>query len=163
MVQSPASSSRRAARETALRALYTLSVGRSPAGDDVIEETIVAQSLEPEAAAFARSLIDSVQRALSELDHEIARHAIGYPPERQTVVDRTILRIATSEVLTGVSGAPYGVIANEAVELAKKYSTPEAAKFINGVLGALIRTAGAEAEAPPADDPPSPIEEAAHV
>ena len=129
---------RRTARETALRVLYMLEVGR-PSLEEALEETIAANELDESGATFVRELVHGSQEHHHAIDVAILRHAIGYPPERQTVVDRNILRIALTELLFPVEGTPAGVIANEAVELAKKYSTPEAAKFVNGILGTAIR------------------------
>ena len=134
----PTASQRRAARETALRVLYMLEVGR-PSLEEALEETIAANDLDESGAAFVRELVRGSQEHRRSIDVAILRHAIGYPPERQTVVDRNILRIALTELLFSVGDTPAGVIANEAVELAKKYSTPEAAKFVNGILGTAIR------------------------
>jgi N utilization substance protein B len=54
-------------------------------------------------------------------------------------VDRNILRLAAAEILFAASDAPPGAVVNEAVELAKKYSTGESGRFVNGVLGSLVR------------------------
>ena len=132
------SASRRAARETTLRVLYTLELAHSPV-DEVLAETIAANELNDDASAYAMALVQNIQERLPSLDVAILRHAIGYPPDKQTVVDRNILRLALAELLFPVAETPSGVIANEAVELAKKYSTPEAARFINGILGTAIR------------------------
>ncbi|MFY7953696.1 MAG: transcription antitermination factor NusB [Armatimonadaceae bacterium] len=131
------SSSRRAARECALRILYTLEVGRS-LRDDVVRETVDAAGLEPEAAQFAQALALAVDQNRDPIDAIIARHAHGYPPERQTVVDRTLLRMAIAENESPFSDASPAVIVTEAVEMAKKYSTPEASRFIHGVLGGAL-------------------------
>jgi transcription antitermination protein NusB len=138
MAKTPSPSSRRAARETALRILYMMEVGKTPR-DVAQQETVAANKLEEDAAEFSCFLVDGTLSHQDAADVAIAQHATHYPLDRQTIVDRNILRIAASEILFGLSGAPHGVIANEAVELAKKYSTPEAAKFINGVIGGLIR------------------------
>lgn len=129
---------RRTARETALRVLYMLEVGR-PSLEEALEETIAANELDADGATFVRDLVNGSQEHKRSLDVAILRHAVGYPPERQTVVDRNILRIALTELLFPIDATPAGVVANEAVELAKKYSTPEAAKFVNGILGTAIR------------------------
>jgi len=130
-------SSRRAARECALRILYTLEVGRS-LRDDVVRETVDAAGLEAEAARFAEALALAVDENRDPIDYVIARHAHGYPPERQTVVDRTLLRMAIAESQSSFSDASPAVIVTEAVEMAKKYSTPEASRFIHGVLGGAL-------------------------
>jgi N utilization substance protein B len=149
MAKTPSPSSRRAARETALRILYMMEVGKTPR-DLAQQETVAANKLEDEAAEFSCFLVDGTLAHQDEADVAIAQHATHYPLDRQTVVDRNILRIAACEILFGLSNAPHGVIANEAVELAKKYSTPEAAKFINGVIGGLIRAQEESPTAPPA-------------
>ncbi|MCX6367182.1 MAG: transcription antitermination factor NusB [Armatimonadetes bacterium] len=138
MAKTPSPSSRRAARETALRILYMMEVGKTPR-DIAQQETVEANKLDEEAAEFSCLLVDGTLSHQDDADIAIAQHATHYPLDRQTIVDRNILRIAATEILFDLSGAPYGVVANEAVELAKKYSTPEAAKFINGVIGGLIR------------------------
>lgn len=154
MAKTPSPSSRRAARETALRILYMMEVGKTPR-DIAQQETVAANKLEEEAAEFSCLLVDGTLAHQDATDLAIAQHSTHYPLNQQTIVDRNILRIAATEILFGLSGAPAGVVANEAVELAKKYSTSEAAKFINGVIGGLIR-ATEEKNAP---EEPSLLEE----
>jgi N utilization substance protein B len=137
MPRTQPTSSRRAARECALRILYSLDVGRS-LRDDVVRETIEAAGLEPDAADFAQRLALAVDDNRDAIDEVIFRHAHGYPPERQTVVDRTLLRLAIAESQSPFSDASPAVIVTEAVEMAKKYSTPEASRFIHGVLGGAL-------------------------
>lgn len=150
MAKTPSPTSRRAARETALRTLYTLEVGRA-LYDSVVEESIAANNLDEDAAGFARSLIQAATANRAFLDQTIGRYAIGYPPAKQTVVDRNILRLALAELTSSLSDATPAIVISEAVELAKKYSTPEAARFVNGVLGAATR--------PQAPETPSETEE----
>jgi transcription antitermination protein NusB len=136
-LQKPSTNSRRAAREVALRVLYTHEVGHGPIAE-ILEETIAVHTLEEPIADFARILVEGTYAHLKELDTQIVAHATGYPLERQTVVDRSILRLASAEILFSLSDAPIPVVINEAIELAKKYSTDEAVKFINGVLGGIL-------------------------
>jgi transcription antitermination protein NusB len=132
------SSTRRAARETALRVLYMVEVGKMPL-DEALDETIAANELDDTGNDYVHKLVGATVKRQESLDALLRQHATGFPPERQQVVDRAILRLSVAELTDESSETPAGVIANEAVELAKKYSTPEAAKFINGVLGAIIR------------------------
>jgi transcription antitermination protein NusB len=132
------SSTRRAARETALRILYMVEVGRVPLAE-ALDETIAANELDEAGAGYVRGVVEKTLTGQKALDEKIREHAIGYPPERQEIVDRNILRLSVAELTDETSETPAGVVANEAVELAKKYSTLKAAKFINGVLGAIIR------------------------
>jgi N utilization substance protein B len=133
-----ATSSRRVAREMALRILYTVDVGKQPV-DEVVSETLEANDLDERAAAFTRALVAGTLRNRKEIDAELDRLAVGFPTVRQTAVDRNILRLAAAEILFGVSDAPPGAVVNEAVELAKKYSTADSGRFVNGVLGTLVR------------------------
>jgi N utilization substance protein B len=135
-----ANSSRRAGREVALRVLYTVDIGKQPV-EEVLNETIAAndERLDDRTTEFARSLVVGTLRARAEIDTELDRVAVGFPTVRQTAVDRNILRLAAAEILFHVSDAPPGAVVNEAVELAKKYSTNESGRFVNGVLGALVR------------------------
>jgi N utilization substance protein B len=133
-----ATSSRRVAREMALRVLYTVDVGKQPV-DEVLNETLEANELDERAAAFTRALVAGTLRSRVEIDADLDRLAVGFPTVRQTAVDRNILRLAAAEILFGVSDAPPGAVVNEAVELAKKYSTADSGRFVNGVLGGLVR------------------------
>lgn len=148
-------SSRRAAREAALRVLYTIDVGKQPV-DEVIAETAEANDLDEAGRGFMDALVRGTLRTRTEIDAEIDRLAVGFPTERQTAVDRNILRLAAAEILFRVSDAPPGAVVNEAVELAKKYSTAESGRFVNGVLGSLVREVearrGVESAAPATDD-----------
>jgi N utilization substance protein B len=156
-----ASSGRRVARETALRVLYTIDVGRQPV-EEVLTETVAAHELDEAGAAFVRSLVTSVLDNRRELDKAIDRVAVGFPTIRQTAVDRNILRLATSEILHPSPDTPAGVVVNEAVELAKKYSTAESGKFVNGVLGALVRESTPTTPTQP-DREPAPLPEELQV
>jgi N utilization substance protein B len=122
----------------ALRVLYTVDVGKQPV-DDVLNETLEANELDERAAAFTRALVAGTLRSRAEIDADLDRLAVGFPTVRQTAVDRNILRLAAAEILFGVSDAPPGAVVNEAVELAKKYSTADSGRFVNGVLGTLVR------------------------
>lgn len=91
-----------------------------------------------EAKHYARLLVSGVREELEELDGHIARLAQGWALDRQPAVDRNILRIAIYEI-SHVDFVPDIVAVDEAVELAKKYSTAESGKFVNGVLAGYLR------------------------
>ena len=129
--------SRRAARETVLRILYMVEVGR-PVLDDAMQETIAAHKLDQNAADFVEALVREVLANKLELDATITRHASEYKAKDLTVVDRNILRMAISEVRSDLSDATQATVAVEAMELARKYSAEEATKFIHGVLGSVF-------------------------
>lgn len=107
---------RRAAREIALRTLYTVDVGHQPV-DDVLEETLAANALDEKATEFCKSLVAGTVKSKIEIDATLDRLATGFPTVRQTAVDRNILRLAAAEILFRVSDAPPGAVVNEAVEL----------------------------------------------
>jgi N utilization substance protein B len=161
-VMTKATTTRRVARETALRVLYTIDVGKQPV-EEVLKETLEANELDEKGVEFARLLVDGTLRSQKEIDSQLDRIAVGFPTIRQTAVDRNILRLAAAEILFRVSDAPLGAVVNEAVELAKKYSTGESGRFVNGVLGTLVREVEArpgeaasagDAEATATDDNP---------
>ena len=123
------SGSRREARERALELLYEayakcLSIG------DVLGGLV----LPPDP--YAVSLVEGVEARGDELDELITRFAKGWTLDRMPVLDRTVLRLAVYELIAG-SDPPVGVVISEAVELAKRYSTDDSGRFINGVLSAV--------------------------
>lgn len=126
---SDAIGSRREARERALGLLYEADAkGESPA------EVVDAQELEPDA--FAADIVRGVGEHLAETDALITRFAKGWTIERMPVIDRTLLRMAIFE-LAHRPDVPTGAIISEAVELAKRYSTDDSGRFVNGMLGRI--------------------------
>ena len=89
---------------------------------------------------FAQELAKGVWEHQTTLDKTISDHAVGWTVRRMAVVDRNILRIGCYELLHS-SGLPPRIAINEAVEMAKKYGSPDSAKYINGVLGTVARQA----------------------
>jgi transcription antitermination protein NusB len=123
--------SRREARETALGLLYEADVrGESPT------ETLARQVVPP--MAYAGTLVEGVAEHGDEIDALLRAAAHDWTLERMAVVDRAVLRLATYE-LAHRPDVPTGAVVDEAVELAKQYSTEDSGRFVNGVLGALSR------------------------
>jgi transcription antitermination factor NusB len=87
-------------------------------------------------APFATQLVLDVSQNRNQLDTAIGETAVGWRLERLVAVDRNILRIGACELLIRRE-LPAAVIINEAVELAKKYSTADSGRFVNGVLSAM--------------------------
>lgn len=129
--------SRRAAREIALNVLYQIDVAKIPP-DEALETALENTGLDEAAREFATTLIKGTLEHLDVIDEKLKSLSIGWDPQRQPSVDRNILRMAMFEILF-LDQMPPGVSINEAVELAKKYSTEESGKFVNGVLGTLAR------------------------
>ena len=89
-------------------------------------------------AEYIRSIVTGVAAHAPELDGYIAKYARGWSFERIPLVASAIMRVAMYEVLYR-SDIPNSVAINEAVEIAKRYETPETVKFINGILGSFVR------------------------
>lgn len=100
-----------------------------------------------EVSEYAESLALGVTEHLDEIDEQLASTSENWALDRMPVVDRSILRLATYEMMY-VDGVPISVAINEAVELAKAYGgEDESARFVNGVLGRIARAIEPEAEA----------------
>ena len=95
------------------------------------------EPVEEEEKAFILSEVEGVHEHMEEIDAVLAGAAKGWDVERMNKVDLAILRLAVYEMKFGE--VPVGVAINEAVELAKKFSSDEAPAFINGVLGKVSR------------------------
>ena len=127
------------AREVAVRTLFQVDVGRSNV-DRAFAYSLEDFELPEKDIAFARSLVDGVLANMSEIDKTIARAADHWSIDRMANTDRNILRIAVYEILYA-KDAPPSVAVNEAVELAKVYGDADSGKFVNGVLGHVLRDA----------------------
>jgi len=137
--------SRRAARELALNVLYQIDIVRTPP-QEALETALANTGLEAGAAEFASTLVDGVLEHINDIDDILRRLSVGWELQRQPAVDRNILRIAIFEILH-LDYVPPSVSINEAVELAKKFSTEESGRFVNGVLGTLVRERKIQTEA----------------
>lgn len=128
---------RLAARDSAcpnvLRDLQNIAVGRSVLMEEVFVKHVPAIV---STASFMLNLVHGATENHAEIDERLAALSSGWALERQAAVDRNIMRLAAYEILY-VPDIPAGASINEAVELAKKYSTAESGRFVNGVLGAL--------------------------
>ena len=137
---------RHRAREAALQVLYQWEIGRTDVGS-AADTFFGLQWADPEPApddlrTFATELAHDTVRHLSESDALIADTAERWRPERMAVLDRLILRMAVAEMLRGRGASradhtPPAVVINEALELARTFSTEDAVKFINGMLDAI--------------------------
>jgi N utilization substance protein B len=120
---------RREARERALSLLYEADAkGVSP-------EAVLAELPVP-PGPFVVDLVRGVAERRQQLDQLIGRYSIDWAPERMPVIDLTLLRMSTYELLARPD-IPTGVVISEAVDLAKLYSTEESGRFVNGVLASI--------------------------
>jgi N utilization substance protein B len=115
--------SRKAARRTALFLLYQWDLTGQP----------LTTLYEGDVDEYARSLAEGVSATAEELDRRITDAAVGWPAERLGALERNILRIALFELDAGE--VPLEVAIDEAVTLAKRYASPDAARLVNGILG----------------------------
>jgi N utilization substance protein B len=118
---------RRKARRQALFLLYQWDLTGQP----------LASLFAGEPDVFARDLAGAVSDRAAALDEAISAASDEWPADRLGTLERNILRIATYELEEGT--VPPEVAINEAVELAKRYATDEAARLVNGILGRMLR------------------------
>jgi N utilization substance protein B len=128
---------RRSARELALRTLFQIDVGGIPP-DEAMELSFSASHLNEAGIAFARQLTKGALKHLARVDKLIAKYSLDWTLDRMTNVDRNLMRLAIFELLY-LPDIPPSVTLDEAVELAKRYSTAESGRFVNGLLGNLVR------------------------
>ena len=125
----PLLGTRRQARELALSLLYEADAKDSP-------PAVVLAEFPIEPDAFASDLVAGVGTHQDEVDGLIRRFAKDWTLERMPVVDRNLLRIGVYE-LVHRPDVPTAVVISEAVELARRYSTEESGRFVNGMLGRI--------------------------
>ncbi|HZY07001.1 MAG TPA: transcription antitermination factor NusB [Ilumatobacteraceae bacterium] len=126
----PVEDERSDSRERAMMLLYEAESKGVPARD-VLDAQI------SEADDLTTFLVQGVEANRERLDAVISEHARGWTLARMPAIDRTVLRIAGFELL-GNRDVPVAVVLNEAVELAKRFSTDDSGRFVNGVLSALV-------------------------
>ena len=102
------------------------------------EDSLYADAPNAKQAAYITRLVKGVDEHAAELDGYIAKYAKGWNFARIPLVASAIMRVAMFEILY-MEEIPNGTAINEAVEIAKKYETPETVKFINGILGSFVR------------------------
>jgi len=90
---------------------------------------------DPEEREFAELLFKTTLENRSHIDELIRRHAQHWRLERMAVVDRNVLRVAVSELL--YTETPHAVVIDEAIEIARRFSTAESSQFVNGILDAV--------------------------
>ena len=101
-------------------------------------EVLAGQVLSPDD--LTRELVVGVEDHRERIDDLISQHAKGWTLARMPIIDATIMRIAAFELL-GKPEVPVAVVLNEAVELAKRFSTDDSGRFVNGVLASVARIA----------------------
>jgi transcription antitermination protein NusB len=132
---------RRKSREFAMQMLFQWDISQQDLGKLEAKFWRGAKAAE-QTRIFANQLFEGAAHAAPELDESIAKYADNWRPERISAIDRAILRLALHE-LRATDTPPKAVI-NEAVELAKKFSSEEAGGFVNGILDACHKALKAD-------------------
>jgi N utilization substance protein B len=127
---------RRKSRELALQMLYQADLGEQT--PEVVRKTFWTGrgDVAPEVKGFAEDIFRVARDRAPEIDKLIESHAENWRMDRMAAVDRNLMRAAVAELL-GFPKTPRAVVINEAIEIARKFSSPESANFINGVLDSV--------------------------
>jgi len=123
---------RRDAREAAVQYLYQREI-QGKAEDSNMDEFYRLRGLSPSARRFCDELLRGWLEHQTRIDETIRAHARNFEFSRLCAVDRNVLRIACHELLN-CPDIPAAVAINEAIEIAKKFSTEESGRFVNGIL-----------------------------
>lgn len=132
---------RRKAREYALQLLFQIDFTKRELERKDLEEFWSGKKESGDIREFTEKLVKGTLESLDEIDGIIEKATENWFLKRMAAVDRNILRFAAYEILHR-KDIPYAVTINEALEIAKKYSSAEAASFLNGVLDKLAKEAG---------------------
>jgi transcription antitermination protein NusB len=132
---------RRKSRELALQMLFQLDMGHMDG--EQVRQTFWSErkDLDDKVREFADELFRIAQERREEIDPLIERNAEHWRMDRMAAVDRNLLRAGVAEFL-GFPNTPRPVVINEALEIARRFSTPESVQFINGVLDSVARELG---------------------
>ena len=135
---------RRKSRELTLQFLYQ---GELAGQDNFLdfEEYCIHFQVNKKAIPYAKKLLDGVQEKGDAINQLIRKYAENWRLERMSVIDRNILRLAVYEVHYQ-DDVPISVAINEAVEIAKRFSTDDSAPFINGILDGVAKEKIKDAE-----------------
>jgi transcription antitermination protein NusB len=128
---------RRKARECALQMLFAADVAK--AQESVLTNNywneLGEENLDEKTRGFADAIVLGALRQLETIDDKIRTRAEHWRIERMAIVDRNVLRLAVYEFL--FTDTPHTVVINEALEIARRFSSYEATQFINGILDAI--------------------------
>lgn len=127
---------RKEAREWVIKYLYSQTFREQC--EESLVDFLSHQELDLNEAEYMRTVVTGVEENLDAIDADIEKYLRSWTTARIPKLDLAILRAAVFEIKYS-EDVPTGVAINEAVEIAKKYSTDESYRFINGVLGAIAR------------------------
>lgn len=132
--------SRRKARQFALELAYRLDL-LSEDIDSIIEDLLSREECDSICREFFTLIVKSLEQHIEKIDELIKDSLVNWDFDRLSYIERAIMRVAVAELLCATD-VPYKVTLSEAVELAKTYSTPSAAAFINGILDNIVEKLG---------------------
>ena len=134
--------SRRHAREAALLTLFQLEFGADGVPADGASELALdeVEGITEKDLSYAHALVQGTHAHLAEIDAEIARLAKEWKLHRMAAVDRNLIRMAYYEMRYQDERIDPPVAINEAVELAKKYGSDDARRYVNGILAAMQKS-----------------------
>lgn len=127
---------RRKSRELALQVLFQAEFGEGAALGDRLDYFRQSFSIKTEVLEYSQHLLKAIESQLPDIDAKLQAASQNWKLERMSLVDKNILRLAASELLHS-KDTPPKVVINEAIELAKQYSSQESHQFINGILDRL--------------------------
>ena len=131
--------SRRKAREIALQALFQFDFTKNE-DENLVDNLIKEQkNLNEKSILFTKNIIKGTIANLEAIDETIKTVSNEWKIERMAAVDRNIVRIAVFELKFNTEETAPNIIINEAVEIAKIFGSDESSRFVNGILGALIK------------------------
>lgn len=137
MTDRPPTGGRRLSREEALKGLYRMQVTGDDAAtvaDDIRSDPAVGE----DAASYAVHLLTLFDLNRDDIDAQLAGWLDKWEPGRLAQTDRAVLRLAVTELLF-TPDTPVRVVLDEAIELAKRYGSPDSGRFVNGVLDRAAR------------------------
>lgn len=128
---------RRQVRELALQSLFQINMGQVPIAE-AIENVLEEYTGQEGERTYLDQVVSGTYDNQAKIDSLIKQYSVGWELDRMPAVDLTILRMAVYELLFQTE-VPAKAIINEAIELAKAFSTAESGKFVNGILGKLVQ------------------------
>jgi len=131
--------SRRKSREMALQTLFQLDYNTADKNEALQAVVSENNNLGQNTREYAEYLVAGTQEHLTEIDAVIMQVSNEWKLDRMAGIDRNIARIAIYEMNFGTESLPPNVVINEAIELAKLLGTEGASRFVNGILGALVK------------------------
>lgn len=131
------SGTRRRAREAALQMMFACDLFDTESATlaEIYWHELGDENVDDKTREFANKLVEGTRKELSLIDDRIRTRAEHWRIERMAIVDRNVLRLAVYEFL--FEETPHTVVINEALEIARRFSTFEATQFINGILDAI--------------------------